>query len=147
MDIDYERYENDPENYTQRDIPETRLISRTAPRVLKEFAVFFEELRDSLRNIELDIEKYSSERNLLNSETFWTKFINKSIALNRPESTLWDFKESLEMWHAHSSERQKWQIDFCNLVAAFANNEGGAIIIGITNTTRKIIRIRTLRIE
>jgi hypothetical protein len=119
-------------------------ITRTAYEVFDEFAVFFEELRDSLRNIELDIEKYLAEKNLLKSESFWQKFIMKAKSPGRIEPKLWDFKETLEMWHAPNPERQNKQVDFCKLIAAFANREGGAIIIGVTDTTREIVGINDL---
>ena len=54
---------------------------------------------------------------------------------------LWDFKESLEMWHVPGPQRAKFQIDFSNLVAAFANNEGGVIVVGVTNDTRAILGV------
>lgn len=144
MDIGAEIYDRDPENYQSQEIPEDWVVSRTSDKVLKEFSIFFEELRDSLRNIELDIEKYLAEKNLLKSESFWRNFIIKSKTPGRTESILWDFKESIEMWHAPGSQRSKFQIDFCKLVAAFANNEGGAIIIGVTNDTRDIVGIQDL---
>lgn len=86
MDIGAEMYDSDPENYRPQEIPENRVISRTANKVLKEFAVFFEELRDSLRNIELDIEKHLAEKNLLKSESFWRNFIIKLKTPGRLES-------------------------------------------------------------
>lgn len=144
MDIGSDMYDRDPENYQPQEIPEDWIVSRTANKVFREFAVFFEELRDSLRNIELDIEKYLAEKDLLKSESFWRDFIIKSKTPGRTESILWDFKESLEMWHIHGSQRPKYQIDFCKLVAAFANKAGGAIIIGVTNDTRTIIGIPDL---
>lgn len=141
MDIGADMYDRDPENYHAQEIPEDWIVSRTANKVLREFAIFLEELRDSLRNIELDIEKYLAEKDLLKSESFWRDFIIKSRTPGRPESMLWDFKESLEMWHAPGSQRAKFQIGFCNLVGAFANNEGGVIVVGVTNDTRAIVGV------
>lgn len=144
MDIGSEMYDSDPENYRSQEIPESYVITRTSYNVLREFSIFFEELRDSLRNIQLDIEKCLAEKNLLKSESFWREFITKSKDPGRTESTLWDFKESLEMWHAPGTEKSRWQIDFCKLVAGFANSEGGVIIIGITNDTRDIVGVSDL---
>lgn len=141
MDIRVDMYDRDPENYHAQEIPEGWIVSRTANKVLREFAIFFEELRDSLRNIELDIEKYLAEKDLLKSESFWRDFIIKSKTPGRTESMLWDFKESLEMWHAPRPQRAKFQVDFSNLVGAFANNEGGVIVVGVTNDTRAIVGV------
>lgn len=144
MDIGADMYDRDPENYHPQEIPEAWVVSRTTNKVLKEFTIFFEELRDSLRNIKLDIEKYLAEKDLLKSESFWRDFITTSKTPDRTESILWDFKKSLEMWHVSGPQKTKYQIDFCKLVAAFANREGGAIIIGITNDTRTIIGVPDL---
>lgn len=141
MDIGADIYDRDPENYHAQEIPEDWIVSRTANEVLGEFAIFFEELRDSLRNIELDIEKYLAEKDLLKSESFWRDFIIKSKTPGRTESMLWDFKESLEMWHAPRPQRAKFKVDFCNLVGAFANNEGGVVVVGVTNDTRSIVGV------
>lgn len=139
-----EIYDSDPENYGSRSIPKRRVVSRTANKALKELAVFFEELRDSFRNIELDIERYLAERNLLKSESFWKSFITKAASLGRIESAVWDFKESLPMWHAKGSDRLAAQIEFCRLIAAFANRDGGAIIIGVTNDIRAVVGVPDL---
>ena len=139
----YEQYESDPENYYPSDVPESLIVSRAAHEIVDDFAEFFEQFRDSLRNIGLDIEKYLAEKNLLKSETFWAKFILKSKVLGRVESPLWDFKETLPMWHS-KGDKQQQQIEFCKLVAAFANNEGGAIIIGVTDKSRDIVSVPNL---
>jgi len=143
-DISADMYDADPENYHHQEIPEEWIFVRTKDKVLKEFGVFFEELRDSLRNIELDIEKYLAEKDLLKSESFWRDFIAKARLPGRIESNLWDFKESLEMWQVPSHTKSRAQIDFCKTLAAFANNLGGAIIIGIANDTREIVGVTDL---
>ncbi len=143
-DISADMYDADPENYHHQEIPEERIFVRTKDKVLKEFGVFFEELRDSLRNIELDIEKYLAEKNLLKSESFWRDFIAKARLPGRIESNLWDFKETLEMWQVPSHMKPRAQINFCKTLAAFANNLGGAIIIGIANDTREIVGVPDL---
>lgn len=141
MELGAEMYDSDPENFDSQEIPESRVVSRSAYKTLDKFAVFFEELRDSARNIELDIEKCRAEKNLLKSESFWRAFILKSKAPGRVERVLWDFKESLEMWHVSGVRAQ---VDFSKQVAAFANREGGAIIIGVTNTSREIVGVPDL---
>ncbi|MFC1944620.1 ATP-binding protein [Chloroflexota bacterium] len=141
MHIGAELHDSDPENYHHRDIPEAQVVSRTAHTTLDEFVVFFEELRDSLRNIELDIEKCLAEKNLLRSESFWRAFILKASVPGRVESVLWDFKESLAMWHVPGARAQ---VEFCKLVAAFANNEGGMFVIGVTDASREIVGVNDL---
>ncbi len=137
-------YDSDPENYSDMSISEAQIMVRTTHRVIEEFAIFFREIRDSLRNIKLEIEKHFAEKNLLKSEVFWKDFINKAKTPGNPESELWDFKESLEMWHTSNPRKSESQIKFCNRVAAFANHRGGAIIIGVTDETRDIVGIPDL---
>jgi len=138
MNIGAELYDSDPETFRSQDIPEGSIVQRTAYKALTECSVFFEQLRESLRNIDIDIEKYLAEKNLLKSESFWKRFILKAKEPGRIEPELWDFKESLPMWHASGAAAQKAQVDFCRLVAAFANKDGGAIIIGVTDKSRAV---------
>ena len=48
------------------------------------------------------------------------------------------------MWHASGAAAEKEQIDFCRLVAAFANNDGGAIIIGVRDKSREVLGVPDL---
>ncbi|HUX99425.1 MAG TPA: ATP-binding protein [Candidatus Deferrimicrobium sp.] len=78
---------------------------------------------------------------LLKDLPFWIHFIN-SIR-TEIESDFWDAKESLEMWKANKSQKEKESLKFCEKVAAFGNKEGGVIILGVTNEIpRKIIGIQ-----
>ena len=138
LNIEFDLYDRDPENFRPQEIPEIEVVLRTAHKVLNECSVFFEELRDSLRQIELDIEKFLAEKNLLMSESFWKQFILKAKEPGRVEPELWDFKETLPMWHVSGNVAQKAQVDFCKLVAAFANKYGGAVIIGVTDKSRTV---------
>ena len=62
-----------------------------------------------MRNIEIDIERYLAENNLLKSKSFWKRFIVKAKEPGSVEWELWDFKESLPMWHVAGSAAQKHQ--------------------------------------
>jgi len=115
------------------EVPKQRVIKRTPHKVLSELATYFEFLRQSLRNIILDIEKYNDQMRLLYRESFWRSLITKAKRSNRIERQLWDFKRTLEMWHVGPEEREKWKVEFCEDVASFANAKGGVLIIGVTN--------------
>ena len=88
----------------------------------------FEEIYEEL---EMDIEKYKLQKSLLYDESFWVKFINKTM--NRTEDQLWDFKKVLDMWFGEPKNKEKKQIKFCEKVASFANADGGVIILGVTD--------------
>lgn len=128
----------DPEYCSEFSIPKEYLITRTSHEVLDELATTFEKLRDSLRNILLEIDRFKAQAELLTDESFWKSFIIKAMD-KEIENVLWDFKETLEMWHSRPEEKEKTAIKFCEQVAAFANNKGGAMIIGITNTPPRTI--------
>jgi len=111
---------------------EEATIARIFIVVLREFATFFEFIRQSLRNIVIEIKKIKLKNNLLHNDSFWKKLIQK--ARNITESRLWDFKKSLTMWEGSADQIKKnGQVEFCEKVAAFANKIGGVIIIGISD--------------
>ena len=96
-----------------------------------------------LDTLEMDIKKYKIQKSLLYNESFWIKFINKTI--DKTEGQLWDFKKTLNMWHGTPKIKEKAQVDFCEKVASFANTEGGVIILGITDEIpREIVSIDDL---
>lgn len=116
-------------------------VSRAYSKVLLELSIFFEFIRNSLNNILLETEKYLNQLSLLQDEVFWVNFIKK--AMNYTECKLWDFKKTLNMWEVQQpSLKPKMQIDFCEKIAAFANKNGGVLIIGITDKQpRKVIGV------
>ena len=125
--------------------PKQGVLDRTFHRVLSEFATYFEFLRNSLRNIIVEIEKYNDQMKLLYRESFWKSFIIKAMSNNRIENQLWDFKRTLEMWHLRHKEKEKAQFEFCEQIASFANTKGGVLIIGVTNEPpRRILGIQDL---
>ncbi|MCK4477681.1 ATP-binding protein [Candidatus Bathyarchaeota archaeon] len=125
--------------------PKQRVLGRTFHRVLSELATYFEFLRQSLRNIILDIEKYNDQMKLLYRESFWKSFIMKAMSSNRIENQLWDFKATLEMWHPRHREREKAEFKFCEQIASFANTNGGVLIIGVTDEPpRRILGVQDM---
>jgi hypothetical protein len=135
----------DPEYQTSFSVPEKSLLIQASHKILDDFATYFEFLRQSLRNIILEIEKYNAQTELLYRESFWKNFIIKSMNVDRIENQLWDFKETFEMWHMKNKEKEKAEIKFCEQIAAFANVNGGVLIVGVIDKTpRRIIGVPDL---
>ena len=136
----------DPEEYTGPiSPPENKVIFQTSRRVLDDFSAYFEFLRQSLRNIILEIKNYKKPDELLKSEAFWRAFIKKAMDKYRIETPLWDFKKTFEMWHIRDAKPKKAsQTKFCEQIAAYANADGGVMIVGIENAPRNIIGIEDL---
>jgi predicted HTH transcriptional regulator len=54
---------------------------------------------------------------------------------------LWDFKETLTVWHVQNGEeRRKAKVTFAEDVASFANVSGGVLVVGV-NDHRDIVGI------
>jgi hypothetical protein len=121
------------------DVPYESAVRKTAWEAFAECATYFTELRDSLRNILLDIDKLSEQRLLIHSSSFWREFINASVKTEYAESRTWDFKETLPMWHSHGDAKAKAKIGFAEDVAAFANARGGVLLVGIADEPRVVI--------
>ena len=86
------------------------------------------------RNLDMDISKYSLQKSLIYNEDFWVKFVRKSMEDNRIETELWDFKGTINFWNiTKTPELNKSKIKFCQQVASFANNQGGILVIGISD--------------
>lgn len=131
----------EPEYLSSISVPQQTLLNQTSYKILDELADYFEFLRQSLRNIILEIEKFNEPTELLHRESFWRSFIKKSMDI-RIESQLWDFKETLEMWH---DKKEDAKVRFCEQIAALANTTGGVLIVGITNKfPRKVLGIDDL---
>jgi hypothetical protein len=122
-------------------VPEARVVRRTARVVFENCATYFAEIRDSLRNIVLDIEKFKAQRELLQSDAFWQEFIRKAAGAKTSEPQLWDFKETLNVWRVKGDlERRKAKVTLAEDVASFANSSGGVLIVGV-NDRREIVGI------
>ena len=126
-------------------IPERQLIRRTAHDVYENCATYFTAVRDSLRNIKIDIEKVKEQRALFESDEFWREFITKARNVKTSEPQLWDFKETLTIWHVKTEpERRQAKVKFAEDVASFANTSGGVLIVGV-NDKREIVGVGTGR--
>ena len=107
------------------------VLIQTSYKIRDELAEYFEFIRQSLRNILLDIDKYNAQNKLLYQESFWQSFI-KNVVI-KTENQFWDFKETFEMWHIKSKDKEDAEVKFCEKIAAFANKNGGVLIVGITD--------------
>jgi hypothetical protein len=148
-EIGFEIYESlDPET-TPDDYeivpPVWKVVRRTARAAYENFSTYFHEIRESLRNIELDIQKFKQQRELYESDDFWREFINKARLSKVAETQLWDFKETLNVWHVRDEPaRRGAKVAFAEDVASFANVRGGVLIVGV-NDRREIVGIGTGR--
>lgn len=147
-DIAAEIYDSiDPEGPWPSSDPvsERTLLVQTSHKVLDELATYFEFIRDSMRNIILEIGKYNDQTRLLYNESFWSRFVTKAMAGNRVETQLWDFKNTLEMWQCKEEKKHEFEVAFSEQVSSYANSSGGVLIIGITNEhPRKVVGIQEL---
>jgi len=137
----------DPEDEWPSSDPVSKktLLAQTSHQVFDEIATYFEFIRNSLRNIVLETEKYNDQARLLYNESFWSRFVTKAMAGNRVETQLWDFKNTLEMWQCKEEKKQEFEVAFSEQVSSYANSSGGALIIGITNEPpRKVVGIQDL---
>ena len=126
-------------------VPQRDLAIRVANEATFEFAEFFEQLRDSLRNVLIDIEQRETREKLLNSDDFWRNFIVKATRSNKTEQKYWDFKETLPMWHIPKNNvvKEEKAQKFAEIVAGFANNQGGVLIVGVTDgPPREIVGLK-----
>jgi hypothetical protein len=122
-------------------VPENYVLRRTGYEVYENCATYFTEIRNSLRNIELDVEKLKEQRKLLQSDNFWREFIEKARNAKTSEQQLWDFKETLTIWHVKKDpERREAKVTFAEDVASFANAWGGVLVVGV-NDKREVVGI------
>jgi len=103
-----------------------------------------EDFPEIYKNLEIVLEEYEQDQVIIYNDDFWNKFIAK--AMIREEDQLWDFKQTLEMWKAPDLKvKEKKTIEFCEDITAFANADGGIILLGITNNIpRKIVGLEKI---
>jgi hypothetical protein len=134
-------HDEESANFT---IATSRIVKRASAMVFEECAEYFEFIRESLRDIIFDIDKFIEQRDFVNDDAFWRAFIVKVSQTPKVELLLWDCKETLTMWHVKKEpERNQAKVTFCEDVANFANARGGVLIIGVTDH-REIVGIREL---
>lgn len=135
----------DPEqlSYVGRiNLPEGRVLPRAAGAIYTECVSYFTEIRESLRNILIDIDKHERQQKLIYSDSFWRDFIPKAAKAKTAEPQLWDFKQTLTLWHPmkNDEDRRKARVTFAEDVASFANTSGGILVVGV-NDKREIVGI------
>ncbi len=145
MEIGFAIFDSlDPEELAANEpipIPEKPLIRRTAYAVYENCVTYFTEIRDSLRNILLDIDKFQEQRALFESDQFWREFIIAAMSTKTCESQLWDFKETLTIWHVKNDPaKREAKVRFAEDIAGFANTTGGVLIVGV-NDKRQIVGV------
>ncbi len=122
-------------------LPAARVVRRTAREVTDECATFFEFLRNSLRDIEKELEERSTRESRITSELFWRSFIERARKSAKAESLTWDFKETISFWHAVNGDARRIEkTKFASDIASFANAEGGCLIVGLTDG-RKVVGV------
>ena len=144
-EIGFEIYEGlDPEEVSDDavlDVPESLVLRRTAYAVKVNCETYFTQIRDSLRNIVGEIRKFKEQRDLFQSDKFWRELITKAREAKTCETQLWDFKETLTIWHVKNDPAKRLaKITFAEDVASFANASGGVLIIGV-NDKRGVVGI------
>lgn len=137
-EIQYELMDSvDPEvlsHGSQIFVPDRTVVARTAHEVYINCATYFVEVRDSLRHILLDIAKFDKQRQPIRGDAFWRKFIAKAVASKKAETQLWDFKETLTMWHVKEPvQKERAKVTFAEDVAALANARGGVLVVGVSD--------------
>jgi hypothetical protein len=137
-ELSYEIWESmDPEQIDESaeiTVPVKRVLARASKKIFKECSIYFAEIRDSLRNILIDIDKFEEQKNVMHSDAFWREFVARAVQTKKTETQLWDFKETLTMWHVREqSERDRAKVVFAEDVASFANSSGGVLVIGVTD--------------
>lgn len=131
-------YDEESANFT---IPWNRIVRRAAAMALDEYSEYFEFIRESLRNILEDIEKFIEQRDFVNGDAFWRAFVVKVSQTPKAEPLLWDCKETLSMWRVKKEpERTQSKVTFGEDVASFANAHGGVLIVGVTDN-REVVGI------
>jgi hypothetical protein len=117
MDRAYDLAEAAAESGASWEVPEDELLQMTAWRAFRECADYFGETRDSLRNIILDIEEFQRQRNVLHDDRFWRRFVERAVG-SPTETGLWDFKETLPMWHASGGAKAQAKLTLQRMLQA-----------------------------
>ncbi|RJQ08654.1 MAG: ATP-binding protein [Dehalococcoidia bacterium] len=134
----------DPESYSGPiHVPYHRVSHRVANAVSNNFVTYLELLRNSCRDLEIEIDKAETLVALFDNEAFWQAFVNEVVTSGRTEETWWDVKQALAMWHATGNAKRLEEQDFCERVAAFANTEGGIFVVGVSDTPpRRVLGVQ-----
>ena len=127
------------EKYLRSSNGARKWLRLTSDRVLESLEDYWDNVLQSLRNVQLDISLRMDVENLVTNPGFWSASIRKMMDYVL-EDQLWDFKETLAMWHTSGDQKRRLEVGFCERIAAFANAHGGAMVIGISDKVpRKIV--------
>lgn len=142
----YERYEQmDSEQLSSGqdiEIPESRVVPRAARKIYGECAVYFREIRDSLHNILIDVDKFQEQEEVAQNDEFWRQFIQKAVATKKTETQLWEFKQTLPLWHVKQQpQRDEVKTSFAKDLASLANADGGVMVVGVSDNPRIIVGV------
>lgn len=121
-------------------IPIRSVVRRASAMIFENCSTYFTEIRDSLRNILLDVDKFTEQDNLIHSDGFWREFVLKAVGTSKVETQHWDFKQTLRMWVTKGEEKERAKFVFAEDVASFANATGGVLVVGVTDR-REIVGI------
>ncbi len=100
--------------------------------VQDEILYYFRSLRSCLENILGEIEIVNDLEAAVHSTELWREIIKRAVQSNVVEPEFWDYKEILDYWRTGSSqESEKAKYKLATDMASFANNKGGALIIGV----------------
>jgi schlafen family protein len=140
----YERYEQmDPEQLSsgqEIEIPESLVVPRAARKIFGECAVYFREIRSSLQNILIDVDKFQEQEGVAHNDEFWRQFIRKAVATKKTETQLWEFKQTLPLWHVKQQpQRDDVKTSFAEDLASMANSDGGVLVVGVSDNPRIIV--------
>lgn len=119
----------DPEKTQSVFVPATQIFSQTAGETLSRLALYYNNIRLCCENILKHID-LMFDGSILDNSSFLDLFIRKAMEKARTETTLWDFKISFPAWHKRSDEQDE---RLASDIAAYANNRGGILIVGISN--------------
>jgi hypothetical protein len=124
----------------ERKIPEEKIQTKAVNLALSQFTEYFEHLRDSLRNVLVEIEQREENERLVTSDDFWRQFIIVSSSSVKTEQKYWDFKQTLDIWQKRDKrEKLEKERKFSEIVAGFANNKGGVIVVGVSDASPREI--------
>lgn len=127
----------DPEYAGECTITYETAFHRASRKILNEFALYFQKIRDSVELVQSEVLSFSKE-DILKNEEFLKLFISKVLPKHRLECKFWDFKKTIPAWHNMKATELK--SNFASDIASFANSKGGLLVIGINND-REIIGV------
>jgi len=108
-------------------------VEELTEMVGRSFRDYFADLRQAIANVSMECKAILGRDTLAGDEAFWRMVIGELRGSYRPETELWDVKETLAFWQGAREERLALARKFCRRVAAFANTSGGAVIVGIAD--------------